>query len=233
MAKKRKIKNASAISWQDRIVESGSIDPEQLQISTKNWRVHPANQKVAMQGVLDSVGWVGQVIVNRTTGNLLDGHLRVELALDAAEKSIPVTYVELTEHEENLVLATFDTLTNMAGVNTDKIVALLEDVVIPDPRIQIALDTLDISIDSLADELDEDLMDDDEDVTRQSEDPFISYTIIFDDEIQQGAWHKALRWLQVVEPELSVGQRVALLLDSCDYEKALPIDETETPHEDA
>jgi hypothetical protein len=38
-----------------------------------------------MRDVLDRVGWVQSVIVNRKTGRLVDGHLRVQLAVDAGE----------------------------------------------------------------------------------------------------------------------------------------------------
>ena len=51
-------------------------------------------------------GWVAEVLVNRTTGNVVDGHLRIELALTRQERTVPVTYVELTQAEEALVLAT-------------------------------------------------------------------------------------------------------------------------------
>jgi ParB-like chromosome segregation protein Spo0J len=56
-----------------------------------------------MSGALAEVGWVAEVLVNRTTGHIVDGHLRVELALAPQESTIPVTYAELTEDEERLV----------------------------------------------------------------------------------------------------------------------------------
>nr|MBA3627289.1 hypothetical protein [Chloroflexota bacterium] len=51
--------------------------PDQLLANPKNWRIHPASQQGALASVLDDVGWVGQVLVNRRTGHLVDGHLRV------------------------------------------------------------------------------------------------------------------------------------------------------------
>ncbi len=48
--------------------------------------------------------------VNRVTGNMLDGHLRTELALERGESYLDVTYVELSPEEERLVLATLDPL---------------------------------------------------------------------------------------------------------------------------
>lgn len=48
-------------------------------------------------GPLGEVGWVAEVLVNRTTGNVVDGHLRIELALARDEPTVPVTYVELSD----------------------------------------------------------------------------------------------------------------------------------------
>ncbi len=35
-------------------------------------------------------GWVTEVIVDRSTGNVVDGHLRIELALARDEATVPV-----------------------------------------------------------------------------------------------------------------------------------------------
>ena len=81
-----------------------------------------------MKGVLDQVGWVQSVIVNRVTGHLIDGHMRVSLALREDAKTIPVAYVELTPEEESLVLATLDPLGALAGTDKEKLAELLAEV---------------------------------------------------------------------------------------------------------
>lgn len=58
--------------------------------------------------------------MNRTTGLLVDGHLRVKLAVKRGENSIPVSYVELTEAEEEMVLATLDPIVGMARADREK-----------------------------------------------------------------------------------------------------------------
>jgi DNA modification methylase len=68
---------------------------------------------------------VAQVLVNRTTGHVVDGHLRVELAISSGEPSVPVAYVELSENEERLVLASLDPLAAMATAEKDALEALL------------------------------------------------------------------------------------------------------------
>ena len=67
--------------WRNRIAGSGEESPDQLLANPRNFRRHPKHQQDALRGVLAEVGWVQDVIVNRTTGHLVDGHLRVELAM--------------------------------------------------------------------------------------------------------------------------------------------------------
>jgi len=98
----------------NRIVGQGQESPEQLLANPKNWRIHPNHQRTALLKVLDTVGWVSPVIVNQTTGHLIDGHLRVTVAMERDEQTIPVLYVALSEQEEDIVLATFDPTRSLA-----------------------------------------------------------------------------------------------------------------------
>lgn len=114
--------------WANRITGSGTADPTQLLANPRNPRRHSGTQQEAMQAVLERVGWVTDVIVNQTTGHVVDGHMRVELAMRAGISEIPVKYVELTEAEEAEVLATFDPLTNLAFMDRHALAGLLEEV---------------------------------------------------------------------------------------------------------
>lgn len=96
------------MAWENRIIGSGIENPGKLNKNPKNWRVHTRLQTKSMEAVLDKIGWVQEVIVNKRTGNLVDGHLRVELASKRKETEIPVKYVDLSEEEEELVLLTYD-----------------------------------------------------------------------------------------------------------------------------
>ena len=78
--------------------------------------------------MLDTVGYVAQVIVNQRTGHLVDGHLRVEEALSHGQPAIPVVYVDLSEDEERLVLASLDPLAAMATTDEAKLRELLAEV---------------------------------------------------------------------------------------------------------
>ena len=106
-------------AWRNRIVGHGEEAPEQLIANPANWRGHPKEQQAALAGALGEVGWVAQVLVNRTTGHVVDGHLRVELAVARHEPAVPVAYVELTGEEERLFLASLDPLAAMAVAEKD------------------------------------------------------------------------------------------------------------------
>jgi hypothetical protein len=123
---------APPTGWRNRITGSGEEAPDQLLANPANWRIHPKAQQDALAGALDAVGWVQQVLVNRRTGFVVDGHARVALALSRGEPSVPVLYVDLDLDEEALVLATLDPLGAMAGRDDEKLRALLADVTVDD-----------------------------------------------------------------------------------------------------
>jgi len=113
-------------AWRSRIVGEGEEHPEQLLAHPLNYRIHPKAQQDALGEVLDRVGYVARVIVNRRTGFVVDGHLRVAMAISKGEQAVPVTYVDLDPEEERLVLASFDPLSAAAGVDAEKVSELLE-----------------------------------------------------------------------------------------------------------
>lgn len=116
--------------WRSRIVGSGTEDARALVANPRNWRTHPKHQAAALGGMLDQVGWVQQVIVNQRSGLLVDGHLRVELAVKHGETAVPVVYVDLDDQEEALVLASLDPLSALAGQDDEQLRALLDSVTI-------------------------------------------------------------------------------------------------------
>jgi hypothetical protein len=116
------------MSYKNRIVGHGEEAPDQLAANPRNWRIHPKGQEDALAGVLDEVGWVGTVLVNQRTGFVVDGHLRVAHAISRNEPTVPVTYVDLSEDEEALVLATFDPLSAMAGRDQQQLDVLMANL---------------------------------------------------------------------------------------------------------
>lgn len=122
----------SRVTWRNRIVESSTAKPEDLIPNPGNWREHPDTQQRKMSGALGELGWVQPVIVNRTSGRLIDGHMRVSLALRNGEPEVPVSYVELTDEEERLALATIDPIGDLARQSDDDLRALIDGLSVDD-----------------------------------------------------------------------------------------------------
>jgi len=114
--------------WKNRIVGHADVDPKTLVAHPLNFRRHPKAQADATTGSLNELGWIQDVLVSKGSGKIIDGHLRVELALQHGEKSVPVKYVELSESEERLALAVLDPLTYMAETDAAALEELLRGV---------------------------------------------------------------------------------------------------------
>lgn len=115
--------------WVNRIVGYGEEAADQLLANDKNWRVHGKAQQEALTDVLESVGVVQNIIVNQRTGAVVDGHLRVSLALrQDGSQTLPITYVDLSEQEEALILSTLDPIAAMAAADKEQLDALLREV---------------------------------------------------------------------------------------------------------
>jgi DNA modification methylase len=128
MGKKTKPPHDTPLQFRSRIVGEGMEAPDQLLANPQNWRRHPKEQLAALEGLLDTVGWVQRVIVNRVTGHMVDGHARVELALRRDEKQVPVLYVDLSADEERLVLASLDPIGGLAQTDQAMLDELLDGV---------------------------------------------------------------------------------------------------------
>ena len=117
------------MSWKNRIVGHGEQAAISFMANPRNWRIHPKAQREALTGVLSEVGWVQSVIVNRTTGNVVDGHARIEEALKLGDETpVPFVEVELSEEEEKQVLLTLDPISAMAAADKQNLDSLLHDV---------------------------------------------------------------------------------------------------------
>lgn len=116
------------MSWNTRIVGSAMVDPSILCPNPKNWRRHPKYQREAMTNVFNEIGWIQDIIVNKTTGNIIDGHMRAELAVKNKEKLVPVKYVELSDDEERQALITYDPLSALAEQDNEMVKQLLGDI---------------------------------------------------------------------------------------------------------
>lgn len=129
-------------TWKDRIVGHDRVAPDQLLANPFNYRNHPKFQQEVMESVLNEVGWIQQVVVNKTTGHVIDGHMRIMLAMRHDETTVPVVWVSLNADEEKLVLATFDHVTGMASIDRETLSQLLTETRAKDDNLQRLIDGL-------------------------------------------------------------------------------------------
>src|SRR5450759_3110570 len=138
---KRKAHSApvDSVIWQNRIVRYGEEAPDQLLANDKNWRTHPQAQQDALEGALRKVGIVQNVVVNERSGKMLDGHLRVEMAISSGQPTVPITYVDLSDDEEELILATIDPVTGLAGTDQKLLDSLITDIRLSDLGMELGM----------------------------------------------------------------------------------------------
>lgn len=104
------------------------VPPDQLLANPLNARRHDGAQREAIRGSFSALGWIAPVLVNVTTGHVIDGHARIEEALTDGAPAVPVAYVELTEEQEALALATYDPIGALARTDADVWGKLLERI---------------------------------------------------------------------------------------------------------
>ena len=124
-------------NWQNRIVSHGERPAKEFLANPFNYKIHTSLQDRALEGSLDSLGWIDEVIVNRRTGRVIDGHERITLALRKGEDTpVPYKEVDLSEAEELQALATLDPMIALAQTDSGKLDELLRQINSDDERIQ-------------------------------------------------------------------------------------------------
>lgn len=126
MSSKKEKPKELGTRWKNKIVKTGVADPRTLVPNPDNWRLHPEEQGKTLDDALKEIGWIQQVIVNQTTGHVVDGHKRLALALEHGEPEVPVVWVNLTVEEEKKALATFDPVGAMAKADMGSYEKLVE-----------------------------------------------------------------------------------------------------------
>src|SRR3954462_14201992 len=109
----------------DRIKELRRVPARELKPNPKNWRTHPPAQHDAIRGLLAEIGYAGALLARELDDGslqLIDGHLRAENTPDMA---VPVLVLDVTPEEADKLLATFHTVTQLAGVDAEAIESLI------------------------------------------------------------------------------------------------------------
>lgn len=111
--------------FRNRIVETRIIKAAELSANPLNWRRHPQSQASAIRGLLSEVGIVAPLIAyhsQRANGalTLIDGHMRQETG-----GAWPVTVLDVSDEEADLILASFDPITGLAELDSAALAELL------------------------------------------------------------------------------------------------------------
>jgi len=128
----------------DRIKELRRVPASELQPNPKNWRKHSEQQENVMRSVLAEVGFAGACLARELDDGslmLVDGHLRAETLND---EPIPVLILDVDEKEADLILATYDPISEMAEADTDAIAELVGGLEITSQEITDLLSKFDV-----------------------------------------------------------------------------------------
>jgi len=126
--------------WKKLVVGMREVNPADLLANPKNWRIHPSAQREALRGSIHELGYGDPVEVQEGTDMVLDGHLRVALAIQEEQETITVLDLRFeTDAEADQYLLTKDPIAAMANADRDQLTALLEDVSTGEAAVQTML----------------------------------------------------------------------------------------------
>lgn len=130
-------------TFKNRIIGHGEKPASEFAFNPLNWRRHPDAQRNALTKILSTIGWVTGVIENQRTGNLIDGHARIEQALKDGDNSpVPFTKVDLSPEEEKQILLLLDPIGTMATTDEEMIRELMGIVGVEDESLLAALSNI-------------------------------------------------------------------------------------------
>jgi len=125
-----------APNFRSRIVGFDEKPAADFNANPLNYRRHGEVQREALRLMLGQVGWVQGVIENIRTGNLVDGHARIEEAQrDDPAQLVPYLKVDLSPAEEKAVLATLDPLAGLAEIDPETLEELYAQTIAEMPEL--------------------------------------------------------------------------------------------------
>lgn len=139
----------------DRVKEFKRIKASELKANPKNWRLHDTIQREALQSVLNNVGMAGAVVVYENKDKefvIIDGHLRADIN---DEQEIPTLILDVNDEEADLLLATYDPISEMAKSDNTMLSDLLKTIDTGDENLQTLLHDIDESFGLIESELPE------------------------------------------------------------------------------
>jgi hypothetical protein len=119
----------------NRIVSYADVAPGELLEHPDNLVIHTAEQEAQMEHLLKTVGWVARVLVNKNSGRIIDGHMRVVVAQRNGAKTVPVAYLDLSDDEERKALLYLKRTTALARIDPVNLEVLINSVVTDDDTV--------------------------------------------------------------------------------------------------
>lgn len=104
------------------------LDPKTLKPNADNPKQHGAGQRKNFNEFMMSYGWLGALLLNKRTGNLLDGHMRQDEAVLKNMPEVPVLVVDVPEEEEADVIAYLDSVGRLYTMNMERLRTIKEQV---------------------------------------------------------------------------------------------------------
>jgi hypothetical protein len=121
------------------------VDPMTLAANPDNVRDHPAEQLASLRESIRRNGWVKPLVVNTRNGRLVDGHARLQIALEDRLAHVPVNYGTWTEAQHAELAAILDAIGAQATINPRRFAALKAKLTLtagsPLDRLRNALET--------------------------------------------------------------------------------------------
>ncbi len=100
-------------------------DPRTIQRNELNPRVHPDEQTQVVGDMIEEFGWLRPLLFNLVTGRLIDGHDRLDIAINNGYEAVPVWVISCREDQEAEVILSLDESGRMATWDRDKASAML------------------------------------------------------------------------------------------------------------
>jgi len=129
-------------AWKRRVTHSANVSPDLLMNNPDNVKIHPESQVDAMRELLKQVGYVGDVLVSQRSNVVLDGHMRIMIAIRDGEPTIPVSYVDLSATEEQQAMVYLFQTTRMARLDPLILERAIDSVGITDDQVGAFLGSL-------------------------------------------------------------------------------------------
>lgn len=133
---------------QDRIIRLDRIPPKDIEPNPQNWRVHGAQQRMVLRGVLQEIGYAGASIAyvpdarkkdKNPKLRYIDGHMRAE---ENPEQPAPTLILDVNDEEAAKIMLTYDPIAGLATKDDGQLDALLQQTSFGNADVQDMLDSM-------------------------------------------------------------------------------------------